>query len=79
MLAALFVLGTAETFADIGDQQLLPRLVRRGPGRRERQAPGGVLVANQWSRRPSGRYLFAIGMALPFVAMRRGSPWARSS
>ena len=29
VLVALFVLGTAETFADIGGQSVLPRLVRR--------------------------------------------------
>ena len=29
VLAALFALGTAETFADIGSQSILPRLVRR--------------------------------------------------
>ena len=29
VLVALFVLGTAETFADVGGGSLLPRLVRR--------------------------------------------------
>ena len=73
MLVALFVLGTAETFADIGGQSVLPRLVRREDlGVANARLAGGVLVTNQLLAPPIGALLFAIGMALPFVADAAG-------
>ncbi len=73
VLAALFVLGTAETFADIGGQSVLPRLVRREDlGVANARLAGGVLVTNQLLAPPIGALLFAIGMALPFVADAAG-------
>jgi MFS family permease len=69
VLVALFILGTAETFADVGGSSLLPRLVRRedlGIGNARLQ--GGSLLVNQLLGPPIGALLFALGMALPFVA-----------
>ena len=54
MLVALFVLGTAETFADIGGQSVLPRLVRREDlGVANARLAGGVLSRTSSSRRRS--------------------------
>ena len=73
VLGALFVLGTAETFADIGGQSVLPRLVRREDlGIANARLSGGVLLTNQLLAPPIGALLFAIGMALPFVADAAG-------
>ena len=73
VLVALFVLGTAETFADIGGQSVLPRLVRREDlGVANARLSGGVLLTNQLLAPPIGALLFAIGMALPFVADAAG-------
>ena len=73
VLVALFVLGTAETFADIGGQSILPRLVRREDlGIANARLSGGVLLTNQLVAPPIGALLFAIGMALPFVADAAG-------
>ena len=73
MLVALFVLGTAETFADIGGQSVLPRLVRREDlGVANARLSGGVLLTNQLLAPPIGALLFAVGMALPFVADAAG-------
>ncbi|HEX5827851.1 MAG TPA: MFS transporter, partial [Candidatus Limnocylindrales bacterium] len=69
VLAALFILGTAETFADIGGQSILPRLVRREDlGIANARLSGAVLLTNQLLAPPIGAFLFAVGMALPFVA-----------
>jgi MFS family permease len=69
VLAALFVLGTTETFADIGSSSLLPRLVRREDlGIANARLTGSVLLTNQLLAPPLGAFLFAAGMALPFVA-----------
>jgi MFS family permease len=68
VLAALFVLGTAETFADIGGQAILPRLVRREDlGLANARITGGVLLTNQLMAPPIGAFLFAVGMAIPFA------------
>src|SRR4029078_4426264 len=73
VLVALFVLGTAEPFADIGGQSVLPRLVRREDlGVANARLSGGVLLTNQLLAPPFGPLLFAIGMALPFVADAAG-------
>jgi len=68
VLGVLFVLGTAETFADVASASLLPRLVRRedlGIGNARLQ--GGFLLTNQLLGPPIGAFLFAAGMALPFA------------
>jgi MFS family permease len=68
VLGALFVLGTAETFADVGGSSLLPRLVRREDlGIANARLQGGVLLTNQLLAPPIGAFLFAVGMALPFA------------
>jgi predicted MFS family arabinose efflux permease len=69
ILAALFVLATAEVFADNASQTLLPMLVRRDDlaiGNARLQA--GFITVNQLAGPPLGAVLFAAGMAWPFVA-----------
>jgi MFS family permease len=68
VLAALFVLATAEVFADNASQALLPMLVRRDDlvvANARLQA--GFVTINQLAGPPIGAALFAIGMALPFL------------
>ncbi|HEY3333946.1 MAG TPA: MFS transporter [Candidatus Limnocylindrales bacterium] len=73
VLVALFALGTAETFADIGSSSILPRLVRREDlGIANARMSGSVLLTNQLVAPPIGAFLFATGMALPFVADAAG-------
>jgi MFS family permease len=69
VLAALFVLGTAETFADAASSTLLPGLVAHADlGIANSRIQGGFLLANQLLFPPVGAFLFAAGMALPFIA-----------
>jgi MFS family permease len=73
VLVALFALGTAETFADIGSASILPRLVRREDlGIANARITGSVLLTNQLVAPPIGAFLFAAGMALPFIADAAG-------
>jgi MFS family permease len=73
IIIALFVLATAETFADVGTSSLLPRLVRREDlGLANARATGAVLLTNQLAGPPIGAALFAVGMALPFLADAAG-------
>jgi predicted MFS family arabinose efflux permease len=68
VLATLFILGTAETFADVGTSSLLPRLVRREDlGIANARLQGAFLLTNQLIAPPIGAFLFAVGMALPFA------------
>jgi predicted MFS family arabinose efflux permease len=65
---ALFVLGTAETFADVSSHSLLPRVARREDlGIANARLSGSFLLTNQLLTPPIGAFLFAIGMALPFA------------
>ncbi len=69
VLAVLFVLGAAETFADSASSTLLPGIVARedlGIGNARLQ--GAFLLTNQLVAPPIGAFLFAAGMALPFAA-----------
>jgi MFS family permease len=69
VLVSLFVLGTAETFADVGASSLLPRLVRREDlGVANARLQGAFLLTNQLLAPPIGAFLFVVGMALPFGA-----------
>ncbi len=69
VLVALFALGTAETFADVGTSSLLPRLVPRADlGVANARIQGAFLLTNQLVAPPIGAFLFAVGLALPFVA-----------
>jgi predicted MFS family arabinose efflux permease len=67
-LVVLFVLGTAETFADSASSTLLPSVVaRRDLGVANARMLGAFLLANQFLAPPVGAALFAAGMALPFA------------
>lgn len=69
VLLVLFVLGTAETFADSASSTLLPMLVaRRDLGVANARMQGAFLLTNQLVAPPIGAFLFAAGMALPFAA-----------
>ena len=68
VLAALFVLGTAETFADSASSVLLPGLVAREDlGIANARMQGAFLLTNQLLLPPIGAFLFVAGMALPFA------------
>ncbi len=68
ILVALFVLGTAETFADVGSSSLLPRLVRREDlGIANARLQGAFLLTNQLLVPPIGAFMFAVSMGLPFA------------
>ena len=69
VLTALFLLGTAEVFADSAAAPLLPMLVARADlavGNARLQA--GTLTLNQLVGPPVGAALFAAGAAWPFAA-----------
>jgi predicted MFS family arabinose efflux permease len=69
VLAVLFLLGTAETFADSASSTLLPSLVaRRDLGIANARMQGAFLLTNQLVAPPIGAAMFAVGMALPFAA-----------
>ena len=68
VLSALFILGTAEVFADNSSQSLLPMLVRREDlALANSRIQAGFITVNQMAGPPLGAALFAAGMALPFV------------
>jgi MFS family permease len=68
VLVALFILGTAETFADSASSTLLPGLVAREDlGIANSRMQGAFLLTNQLLLPPVGAFLFAVGMALPFA------------
>ncbi len=68
VLGALFVLGTAETFADSASSTLLPGLVARADlGIGNARLQGAFVLTNQLIAPPIGAFLFAVGMALPFA------------
>jgi predicted MFS family arabinose efflux permease len=68
ILLALFVLGTAETFADSASSTLIPSLVRRDDlGIANARMNGAFLLTNQLLAPPVGAFLFVVGMALPFA------------
>lgn len=67
VLATLFVLGTAETFADASSSTLIPSLVAREDlGVANARQQGAVLLLNDLATPPIGAFLFVLGMALPF-------------
>jgi predicted MFS family arabinose efflux permease len=68
VLTAMFVLGTAETFADIASSTLLPSVVgSRDLGIGNARMQGGILVTNQLVGPPIGAVLFAAGRSWPFA------------
>jgi MFS family permease len=69
VLVLLFLLGTAETFADSASSTLVPGLVAREDlGIANARMQGAFLLTNQLVAPPIGAFLFAAGMALPFAA-----------
>lgn len=68
VLVAMFLLGTAETFADIATSTLLPMLVEKADlGIGNARLMVGHITANQLAGPPIGAALFAAGRAWPFV------------
>jgi MFS family permease len=69
VLAAMFLLGTAETFADITTGTLLPMLVdNRDLGVANARINVGLITLNQLVGPPLGAFLFAAGMVWPSIA-----------
>ena len=68
VLITLFVLATAETFADSASSTFLPNLVSRDDlGLANSRLQGAFLLTNQLVAPPNGAFLFAAGVALPFA------------
>jgi MFS family permease len=68
ILATIFILGTAEIFADSASSTLLPNIVAREDlGIANARMQGAFVLLNQLIGPPIGAFLFAIGMALPFA------------
>ena len=73
VLVALFILGTAETFADSASSTLIPGLVAREDlGIANARMQGTFLLTNQLLLPPVGAFLFAVGPAIPFAANAAG-------
>ena len=69
VLAAMFVLGTAETFADTTATTLLPMVVdARDLGIGNARIMASFVTVNQLAGPPLGAALFATGAAAPFLA-----------
>ena len=69
VLATLFILGTAEVFADITTSTLLPMVVAIPDlAIANARIVSGLITANQLVGPPIGAFLFAVGMAVPFGA-----------
>jgi predicted MFS family arabinose efflux permease len=68
VLGAMFLLGTAEVFADSTSQTLLPMLVHRDDlGVANARLQTGFITVNQLLGPPIGAALFATGSAWPFA------------
>lgn len=68
VLPAMFLLGTAETFADTATSTLVPMLVERDDlVVANSRIQAGLVTANQLAGPPLGAALYAAGTALPFV------------
>lgn len=69
VLTTLFILGTAEVFADITTSTLLPMVVAKPDlGVANARIVSGFITANQLVGPAVGAFLFAVGMAVPFGA-----------
>jgi MFS family permease len=69
VLGTLFVLGTAEAYADVTTGTLLPMIVERDDlGVANARLSFGMQSLNQLIGPPFGAFLFGIGMAVPFAA-----------
>lgn len=68
VLVAMFLLGTAEVFADTASQTLLPMVVdSRDLGIGNARLQSSFLLANQILGPPLGAFLFAAGLVWPFL------------
>lgn len=68
VLVAMLLLGVAEVFVDSSTQTILPMVVDHDDlGVGNARLAGGFLVGNQVVGPPLGAFLFAAGMAVPFV------------
>ncbi len=68
LYGCLFVLGTAEAFADNASTSLIPALVpSRQLGLANSRLFGTITVTNQLAGPPLGAVLFALGYALPYA------------
>jgi MFS family permease len=66
--AVLFLLGTAETFADNAGSTLVAAIVpSRQLGVANSRLVGTRIVSNQLAGPPLGAFLFAVGLAVPFT------------
>lgn len=69
VLITLFILGTAEVFADITASTLLPMIVEKPDlGVANARIVSGFMTANQLVGPAVGALLFTVGMAVPFGA-----------
>ena len=69
VLAALFVLGTAENFADSASSTLTPTLVPKADlGIANARMQGAFVLLGQLLLPPVGAFLFVVGPAMPFAA-----------
>jgi predicted MFS family arabinose efflux permease len=69
VLVTMFLLGTAEVFADNTASTLVPMLVERDDlAVANSRIMAGLVTVNQLAAPPIGAFLFTIGQAIPFVA-----------
>ncbi|WGX98678.1 MFS transporter [Nocardioides sp. L-11A] len=69
VLTAMFLLGTAEVFADTAYRTFLPMLVARSDlGIANARLQAGFITLNQFAGAPLGAALFAVGTVVPFGA-----------
>jgi len=69
VLVAMFLLGVSEVFADTTSSTLLPMLVEKADlGVANSRLMAGFITVNQLVGPPLGAGLFALGLAVPFVA-----------
>jgi predicted MFS family arabinose efflux permease len=67
VLGAMFLLGTAEVFADTAYRTFLPMMVDKADlGIANARLQAGFITLNQFAGAPIGAALFAVGMAVPF-------------
>lgn len=67
VLGAMFLLGTAEVFADTAYRTFLPMMVDKADlGIANARLQAGFVTLNQFAGAPIGAALFAVGMAVPF-------------
>lgn len=68
VLITMFLLGTAETFADTTSSTLAPSLVQREDlGIANARIQGGMIITNQLAGPPIGALIFALSMGSPFL------------